>query len=192
VARRLWHDTPHKKDGNPKTLDITHDTGHSDSELENAPSSQAGSNLEINSRSISHISGGQDSVTGDFQVSGRTARRSEGTEGPETDSVRPVPCDDVGPNGKSVNTEASSDPALRSKRVRSDDDAKQKPSSESSTTKRSWSSAAVISDTERTAAKTTRNPLPVRTDDTVQSDTLYSGSEDYFRLMAHIFNCIFR
>lgn len=192
MARRLWHDTPHKKNGNPKTLDITHDTGHSESELENAPSTQAGSNLEINSRSISKVSGGQDSSAGDFQVSGQTARQSEGTEDPETDSVRPVPGADVGPNGKNVNTEATSDPALRSKRVRSDDDTKQKPPLESSTTKRSWSSTASISDTEHTAVKTTRNPLPVRTDDTVQSDTLYSGSEDYFRLMAHIFNCIFR
>jgi hypothetical protein len=192
VARRLWHDTPHKKNGNPNTLDITHDTGHSDSELESAPSTQAGNNLEINSRSISHVSGGQDSDAGDFQVSGRTARRSEGTEGPETDAVRSVPSADVGPNGKSVNTEAGSDPALRSKRVRSDDDAKQKPPSESSSTKRSWSSTAAISDTERTDGKTTRNPLPIRTDDAVQSDTFYSGSEDYFRLMAHIFNCIFR
>jgi hypothetical protein len=178
--------------GDPKTHDITHDTGHSDSELEIAPSSQAGSNVEINSRSISHVSGGQESGAGGFQVTGRTARRSEGTEGPETDSVRPVPSADVGPNGKSINTEASLDATLRSKRVRSDNDAKQKPPLESSSTKRSWSSTAAISDTERTAGKTTRNPLPIRTDDTVQSDTSYSGSEDYFRLMAHIFNCIFR
>jgi hypothetical protein len=188
VARRLWQDTPPKKNGIPNTLDITHDNGLSDSELESAASAQAGSSLEINSRSISHVSVGQDSGAGDFQVSGRTARRSEGTEGPETDSVRPVPNADVGPKGKGVNLEASSDPALRSKRVRSEDDAKQKPPSESSSTKRSWSSTT----TERTAGKTTRNPLPIRTDDTVQSDTLYSGSEDYCRLMAHIFNCIFR
>ena len=160
--------------------------------MENAPSAQEGSNLEINSRPISHVSGGQDSGAGGFQVTGRTAQRSEGREGPETDSVRPVPSADVGPDGKSINTEASLDPALRSKRVRSNDDAKQKPPSESSSTKRSWSSTAAISDTERTAGKTTRNPLPIRTDDAVQSDTLYSGSEDYFRLMAHIFNCIFR
>lgn len=157
--------------------------------MENAPSNQAESNLEINSRSISNVSDGQDSCAGGFQVPGRTARRSKGTEGPEADSVRPVPGADVDPNGKGVNTEASSDPAFRSKRVRSGDNRKHQPPSESSSTKRSWSSTAAISDT---AGKTARNPLPVRTDDTVQSDTLYSGSEDYFRLMAHIFNCIFR
>jgi len=185
----MWHDTMHKKNGNPKTLDITHDTGHSDSELENVPSSQAESSLEINSRSISNISDGQDSGVGDFQVSGQKAGRSEGSEGPEPDSVRPVPSADVDPNGKSVNMEASLDPAFRSKRVRSGDNMKHQPPSESSSTKRSWSSTAAISDT---AGKTTRNPLPIPTDDTVQSDTLYSGSEDYFRLMAHIFNCIFR
>lgn len=189
VARRLWYDTPQKKNGNPNTLDITHDTGHSDSELENAPSNQEESNLEINSSSISNIGDGQDSGAGGFQVPGRTARRSEGTEGPEPDSVRPVPSADVDPDGKSVNMEASLDPAFRSKRVRSGDNVKHQPPTESSSTKRSWSSTTAISDT---AGKTARNPLPIRTDDTVQSDTLYSGSEDYFRLMAHIFNCIFR
>jgi len=157
--------------------------------LENAPSSQAESNLEINSRSISNISDGQDSGADGFQVSGQTAQRSEGTEGPEPDSVRLVPSADVDPNGKSVNMEASSDPAFRSKRVRSGDNVKNQPPSESSSTKRSWTSTAAISDT---ASKTTRNPLPIRTDDNVRSDTLYYGSEDYFRLMAHIFNCIFR
>ena len=190
VVRRLWHDTPHKKNGSPNTLDITHDTGHSDPELENAPSSQAESNLEVNSRAISHVSGGQDSGAGGFRVSGRL---SEGTEDPETDSVRPVPSADVGPNGKGVNTEASSDPALKCKRIRSDDNVKYQSPSESSGSKRSWSSTAAISDKERAAGKTPRNPLPIQTDDTVQSDTSYSRcSEDYFRLMAHIFNCIFR
>jgi hypothetical protein len=120
------------------------------------------------------------------------ARLSEGTADPETDPLSPLPSSDFGPKGKTVNMEASSDPALRSKRVRSDDNVKHQPPSESSSAKRTWSSTAAITDTECTAGKTTRNPLPIRTDDTVQSDTLYSGSDDYFRLMAHIFNCIFR
>lgn len=200
VVRRLWHDSSPKKNGNLKTLDITHDTGYSDSELENAPSSQAQSNLEINSRSIAHASGGQDSGAGSveptagFQVSGRAARRSEGTEGSETDSVRPQLSADVGPKGKSVNEEAaSSDPAFKSKGVSSDHNMKHQPHSQSSSTKRSWSSTAAVPDTGCPAGRTPRSPLPIQADDTVQNDTSYSGcSEDYFRLMAHIFNCIFR
>lgn len=199
AVRRLWHDSPPKKNGNPKMLDATRDIGHSDSESENIPSSQAGSNSEGSSRSLSHVSGGQDSGGGitepsaGFRMSGRAARRSEGTEVSELDSVRPAPTADVGPKGKSVNEQAISDPVFKSKGVCSGPNIKHKAQPESSSTKRSWSSTAAISDTEHTSGKAPRSPLPIRTDDTVQSGTSHFGySEDYFRLMAHIFNCIFR
>jgi hypothetical protein len=148
---------------------------------------------------MSHVIGGQDSGAGTveptagFRVSGRAARRSGATEGSETDSVSPTPSADVGPIGKSVNKDASSDAVFQSKGAGSDHNVRHQPQSQFSSIKRSWTSTAFVSDTECAAGKATRNPLSIQTVDTVQCDTSYSGcSEDYFRLMAHIFNCIFR
>ena len=55
--------------------------------------------------------------------------------------------------------------------------------------KRSWSSAAV-----GPATKLSPNPVPPQPDVTLQNipPAQLGCSEDYFRLLAHIFNCIFR
>jgi hypothetical protein len=96
--------------------------------------------------------------------------------------------------GKNVNVEASPDPTVKPKAVHSDHNVKNQPHSESSSSKRSWGSTAGVPSTKcSTASKVPRSPMPVRSDDATQSVTSQFGySEDYFRLMAHIFNCIFR
>jgi hypothetical protein len=89
--------------------------------------------------------------------------------------------------------EASQSPIFKQKAVHSDHNVKHQPQSEPSSSKRSWSSTAGVADTKLTTGKAPRSPLPVQSDDAIQNVASQFGySEDYFRLMAHIFNCIFR
>lgn len=181
VVRRLWHVPLPKKDDNSKTLDTI------------------GGNLE-DSRSIHHDSGSEQEsdhgsaedgikLSAGFRISEQDWQSVKGSgksqEPPkELNSTK---------EGKNVNVEASSDPAVDPKSVHSDHNVKNQPHSESSRGKRSWSSATGVPSTKCTAGTVTRSPVTVRSDDATQSFASESGySEDYFRLMAHIFNCIFR
>lgn len=210
VVRRLWRDSSSKETDNPKTHDTAHDTEHSNCELDNVFSRQAGSSFEVDSRSIPHDSGRQESTHGTtdrnvklsdgFRVSEQawqSVRRAEETQDSEPQkelsSVRSALSTEMGPKGKSVNVEASQTPIFKPKAIHSDHNVKHQPQSEPSSSKRSWSSAAGVPDTKLTASKAPRSPQPSQSDDAIQNVASQFGySEDYFRLMAHIFNCVFR
>jgi len=203
VVRRLWHGSSPKKDEDPKTLDTSRDVEHSNYGLENVFSDQAGSSFEVDSRSVPRDSGSkQESGYGTaedgiklntgFHVSEQawqSMQRAEETQDSEPesqkelDSVRSAPSAETCPE-----REASQDLMFKP-------NVKYQPQSESSSSKRNWSSTTSIQGTKCTASKAPRSPVPVQSDDTAHSVTSASQfgySEDYFRLMAHIFNCIFR
>jgi hypothetical protein len=186
VVRRLWHGSSPRKDGDSKTLGTV------------------GGDLEVDSRSIRRGSSSEKEsdrgktedgikLSVGFQISeqewqsvqqAEETRCSESEPLKELNSVR---------EGKSVNVEASPNPVLKSKAVHSDRNVRNQPHSESSGGKRSWSSTADVPATMCTTDTVPRSPVLVRSDDTTQSVASQLGnSEDYFRLMAHIFNCIFR
>jgi hypothetical protein len=210
VVRRLWRDSSSKETDNPKTLDTTHDAEHSNSELDHVFSRQAGSSFEVDSRSIPHDNGRQESSHGTtdhniklsagFRVSEQawqSVQRAEESQDSEPQkelgSVKSALSTEVGPKGKSVNVEASQTPIFKPKAIHSDHNVKHQPQSEPSSSKRSWSSAVGVPDTKATASKAPRSPQPSQSDDAIQNVASQFGySEDYFRLMAHIFNCIFR
>lgn len=205
VVRRLWHDSSSKETDNSKTPDTAHDTEHSNCELDNVFSRQAGSSFEV-----PHDSGRQESshdttdhnikLSAGFQVSEQvwqSVRRAEETQDSEPQkelgSVRSELSTEMSPKGKSVNVETSQTLILKPKAIHSDHNVKHQPQSEPSSSKRSWSSAAGVPDTKLTTSKAPRSPQPLQSDDAIQNVASQFGcSEDYFRLMAHIFNCIFR
>ena len=82
----------------------------------------------------------------------------------------------------------------KNQELESESTSKPRPSrSEGVGSKRSWSSATVSTKTPA-AGKPAQSSVPIQSDETVRTVPIsqLGNSEDYFRLMAHIFNCIFR
>jgi plasmid maintenance system antidote protein VapI len=185
VVRRLWHGSSPKKDDNSKTPDTV------------------GGNFEVAARSIEHINGSdQESVHGTaedtvklsagFQISEQewqSLQRAGETQDSESEPQKEL---NSVKEGKSINVETSSEPTVKPKAVHSDHNVKNQPHAESSSSRRSWSSTAGVLSTKYTAGKVPRSPLPVQSDDATSVTSQFGYVEDYFRLMAHIFNCIFR
>ncbi|XP_069692288.1 nucleoporin Nup188 [Periplaneta americana] len=68
-----------------------------------------------------------------------------------------------------------------------------KTKAEPTSSKRTWAASTASAASKGAIPKTVKSPVPLRTDECVASVTSqFDYSEDYFRLMAHIFNCIFR
>jgi hypothetical protein len=159
----------------------------------------------VDSRSVPHDSDRQESgraikLSAGFRVyeqAWQSVQRAEGTKDsePQTElgSAMSVPITEMSARGKGIHAEASAALTLRPNPVHSDYIVKQKPQCEPSSGKRSWSSVVDVPDAKLSAGKASRSSLPVQSDDAIQNVASQFGySEDYFRLMAHIFNCIFR
>jgi hypothetical protein len=164
----------------------------------------------MNSRSIPHDSSRQESGHGTtdhsiklsagfraYEQAWQSVQQAEGTKDsePQTElgSAMSAPITEMSAKGKSISAEASEALIQKPKPMHSDYTVKHRPQCEPSSGKRSWSTVVDVPDAKLAAGKASRSSFSVQSDDAIQNVALQFGySEDYFRLMAHIFNCIFR
>jgi hypothetical protein len=164
----------------------------------------------MDSRSIPHDSNRQESGHGTadhsiklsagfraYEQACQSVQQAEGTKDSELQSelgsAMPAPITEMSAKGKSINAEASEALIMKPKPIHSEYTVKHRPQCEPSSGKRSWSSVVDVPDAKLAADKASRSSLSIQSDDAIQNVALQFGySEDYFRLMAHIFNCIFR
>jgi hypothetical protein len=205
----LWYDSSSKGTDNTEAVDTACGTEHLTCELGNYILNQAERNSEVDSRSVPHVNGRQEAdrdttdcsikLSAGYQVNEHawpSVQQAEGTEDSERrtelGSVISAPITETSLKEKSINVEATYAMIHKPNPIHSDYIVKHKPQCEPSSGKRSRSSIIDVPDAKLSAGKASRNSLPGLSGDAIQNVSQFGFSEDYLRLMAHIFNCIFR